>query len=149
MLAFRLPDYDLYATPTKTVPGFNGRRGTKHSPLSPLANTAILRVAFPAWSRTDHALRALELRALTNHASLAHSAIWVSAFQACYNRPPEFFEFRISGIGDDGLPESAKTELRTLAVLKGQASGLAFLHEQVAGVTAMKAARAHGTERNS
>jgi hypothetical protein len=133
-----LPNHDTYNAPVLTVRGYNGKRGTKHSPLSSLANVAIVRAAFPDWSRLEHARRAIELKALGKTAGHEHGELWRAAFMRAFGRQPKYFEYRISGIGNDDLAESDKTELRRLAVLAGEALHLAYWHSRAAGVMAMR-----------
>ena len=125
MTSAGIPDAESYQHPVRAIPGYNGRRGTKHSCLSGLANVSIVRAAFPDWTREHHARRAVQLRALAVDAENAWDKRWESAYLAIYGRVPALGDYRISGIGDDRIAETDKDELRRLAVLKGQLSGLA------------------------
>jgi hypothetical protein len=78
----------------------------------------LIREMFPDWTKQDHKDAATAHVKAADKAQKAHSKLWKEAFSRTYGRPPKFHEFRISGVGDDGLDEKDKQRLRALAMTR-------------------------------
>jgi hypothetical protein len=96
------------------------------------AHARILRRRLPEWTKRDHK-RAREF--WTGQAArmgTEWSILFNTAFLETHGHAPEFHDYRISGIGDDRLPESVKDRLRDLAHGQTHAKAAAEAHHYIA-----------------
>lgn len=120
----------MYAKTRRQEPG----RVRGHArPVSPAHNgrdaRSLLRQRFPNYTRHDHAAAAARFRASADNLESAWGTRYEAAFKKTHGRKPHVLDYRISGVGDDRLPEADKRVLRGLAQRRTEALSLADAHE--------------------
>lgn len=81
---------------------------------SPKTIRAIMAIN-PEYKAGDYQRLAVDAKRLVKTLEVEHSTVFDVAFEKTHGRKPNFGDFRVSGIGDDKLPEAVKNKLRNLS----------------------------------
>jgi hypothetical protein len=102
------------------------------TPISPASHgslaKSLLRRRLPGWKKEDHLAQAGRFKQAAEKLDAAWEKKWETAYQAKYGRPPKAGDYRVSGVGDDGLAATDKNLLRGLARARSRAEYLASAH---------------------
>jgi hypothetical protein len=129
-----LPDRQRRAAWAKrgTVRQNFGRVKGWTTPISPASHgsmaRSLLRRRLPGWKKEDHLAHSGRFKEAAEKLDVRWSKEWEAAFQKRYGRAPRVEDYRVSGIGDDGLAATDKTLLRGLARARSRAEQLAEAH---------------------
>ena len=95
----------------------------------PDAGAQILKRELPYFTRQDHKDAAAAHRRAADAADHEWGQVQHAAHMQTFGKPPEFHDYRISGVGRDEYSNEHKAKLRDLAVARTEHQGLAHAHD--------------------
>lgn len=100
----------------------------------PLTAGRLLRRVLPTWTKEQHLEQARYHHARAKKLEKIWGLVWDRAFSEQFGRAPFIYDYRISGVGNDELPERHKRVLRYCAHTGSRHVDLARAHERAAGL---------------
>lgn len=101
---------------------------------SPATAGRLLRRLLPSWTKAHHLAQARYHHARAKRLEQVWGLVWNREFEKMFGRAPFIYDYRISGVGCDELPEHVKRVLRHCAHKGSRHGDLARAHERAAGL---------------
>ena len=112
--------------------GFNSPVSPLHSAAAGQAGGRMLIARLPNFKKGDHASAAKKHRGDADKKDKQWGKLWNTEFEKQFGHPPQMWDYKVSGIGSDELPEKVKTKLRKLAHEAGWHRAAAESHDWAA-----------------